>query len=63
MAEPVGAKMMRKLSELRVIDLKNELEKRGLDKNGVKQILIETLKTVIHDLFTMTCFQIEILPF
>lgn len=40
---------MRKLSELRVVDLKNELEKRGLDTLGVKAILLDRLTTVSHD--------------
>lgn len=36
----------RKLSELRVVDLRVELEKRGLEKSGVKAALIERLGKV-----------------
>lgn len=39
----------RKLSELRVVDLKQELEKRGKDGNGVKNVLIERLTQVSKD--------------
>lgn len=34
---------IRKLSDLRVVDLRTELEKRGLDKGGNKQALVERL--------------------
>lgn len=36
----------KKLTELRVIDLKTELERRGLDKSGNKATLLERLSKV-----------------
>lgn len=36
----------KKLTELRVIDLKTELERRGLDKTGNKAALLERLSKV-----------------
>jgi hypothetical protein len=36
----------RKLMELRVVDLRAELERRNLDKAGVKAVLIERLQKV-----------------
>ena len=43
----------RKLSELRVVDLKLELEKRGKDGNGVKNVLLERLTQVRRDLLSL----------
>lgn len=36
----------KKLSELRVYDLKTELEKRGLETTGIKIALLERLQKV-----------------
>ncbi|VDN26560.1 unnamed protein product [Gongylonema pulchrum] len=36
------------LSELRVFELKQELEKRGLDKSGIKLALVERLEGAIR---------------
>ena len=42
----LGSVTKKKINELRVVDLRTELERRGLDKNGIKAILIERLSEV-----------------
>ena len=42
---------MKLIDELKVNDLKKELERRGLEKTGVKAVLLERLKRVSFALF------------
>eukprot|EP00062_Callorhinchus_milii_P002292 gi/632939153/ref/XP_007907925.1/ PREDICTED: SAFB-like transcription modulator [Callorhinchus milii] len=49
MAAVASAPEGRRLTDLRVVDLKSELKRRNLDTSGVKNVLIARLKQAIEE--------------
>lgn len=57
-AGSLNADNSKKLNELKVTDLRNELEKRSLDKNGIKSTLVERLTAVSGDNRNCACLSV-----
>ena len=49
------------MTELKVAELKTELEKRGMQKKGVKSVLIERLKkAILQEALTTVSFHVDL---